>query len=102
MDSDVIGLNGAKLDLLCKKLRNLSALLDSNDDESNANVCKQAANAIWNLYACVGVANSRLCTWCGVCHSGKRDPWGCEIAQLENGQVAEDIPMEYLEAGGTL
>ena len=102
MNDDVIGLDGEKLNNLCHKLNDLADLLDSNDDEANAMYCRRASHAIWNLYACVGIVNSRLCNWCGVCTYGKRNPWDCEIAQLDNGQTTEDVPMEYLEAGGIL
>lgn len=42
-------------------------------------------------------AAERLCDACGVCSHGKRDPFDCEIADLDH---REDVPIEYFEAGG--
>ena len=38
------------LERLCAELDNLADLLDSNDDESNAAVCRKAKDAIKILY----------------------------------------------------
>ena len=61
-------------------------------------ILRQAAQSVAELLCKVHIAGERLCECCGVCREEQRDPLDCEIANL----APPDVPMEYLEAGGTL
>ena len=43
---------------------------------------KQAVEAIEQLQAEHGKAHARLCEWCSVCPTNKRNPETCEIANI--------------------
>ncbi|MBO5967298.1 MAG: hypothetical protein J6S14_02235 [Clostridia bacterium] len=60
-------------------------------------ILRQGSSAICELLHKAHAAAERLCDACGVCQIGKRDPFDCEIADIDH---CEDIPIEYFEAGG--